>query len=319
MKAIVFREINSLPKIEEIHITADSASKVKLNYAALNHRDIWITKGLYPGLVPGTIMGADGVGIYNGNRVIIYPALHWGGSEAYQAPNFKVLGVPDHGTFAENIFTDEKNIFTAPAHLSDAEAAALPIAGLTAYRALFTKAQLRKEDKVLITGIGGGVAIMAALMAKANGNEVYFTTGSDSKIAKALTYGLKEGFNYKNENHFEQIKETVNGIDVIIDGSAGSSFSKYIALCNYGARIVFYGGGQGKIQNLNPQPIFWKQINIMGSTMGSFRDFEAMLSFVDEHKIRPVVDSIYDFESYADAFSRLESGNQFGKVVIKIN
>lgn len=319
MKAIVFRAINVLPEIEDIHVPTDSVSEVKLTYAALNHRDIWITKGLYPGLVSGTIMGADGVGIYNGKRVIIYPALNWGNEEAFQSPSFKVLGVPDHGTFAEYIYTEEKNIFSVPPHLSDAEAAALPIAGLTAYRALFTKAKLKKEDKVLITGIGGGVAIMAALMAKANGNDVYFTTGSENKISKALTYGFKAGFNYKDDNHFEQIKEIINGIDVIIDGSAGSSFSKYIALCNYGARIVFYGGGQGKIQNLNPQPIFWKQINIMGSTMGSNSDFVSMLAMIDEHKIRPVVDSIYDFDSYADAFARLESGKHFGKVVIKIN
>lgn len=319
MKAIVFRAINSLPNIEDISIDGNGKEEIKLKYASLNHRDIWITKGLYPGLVSGTIMGADGLGIHNNDRVIIYPALNWGVTEEYQSQSFKVLGVPDHGTFAESIYTEKGNIFKVPAHLSDAEAASLPVVGLTAYRALFVKAALKKEDKVLITGIGGGVAITAALMAKANGNEVYFTSGDNDKITKAMHYGFNAGFNYNNENHIEQMKEILNGIDVIIDGSAGSSFSKYIALCNYGARIVFYGGGQGKIQNLNPQPIFWKQIKIMGSTMGSFNDFKSMIAFIDEYKVRPVVDSIYDFDNYGDAFARLESGKQFGKVVLKIN
>lgn len=210
MKAIVFRVINELPKIEDIEVPTDG-EKVSLSYAAFNHRDLWITKGMYPGLKPGIVMGADGVGYSGDRRVLISPGLDWGNSEAYQSSKYRVLGVPDHGTFAEYIYLKPEQLVDVPSHLTDVEAAALPVAGATAYRALFSKCKLAAGENVLITGIGGGVAMMAGLLAKAAGANVFFTSGDDEKIAKAKALGFVDGANYKNENwvNVDDVRQTV--------------------------------------------------------------------------------------------------------------
>ncbi len=319
MKAIVFENLHTLPEFKDIEILPkDGEVEVNLIAAALNHRDIWITKGLYPGLVPGTIMGADGVGFYQGRRVVINPGIAWGDNERYQAPSFRVLGVPDHGTFAEKIYIHPAELFDAPSHLTNEEAAALPVAGVTAYRALFSRARLQKGEKVLVTGIGGGVALMAGLMAKAAGAEVYVTTGRDEKLKTALAMGFDGGVNYNHENWVEDLSHQCKQIDVIIDSAGGDSIAKLMKLMNYGGRIVLYGGALGKLGGVNPQVLFWKQLDLMGSTMGSPQDFQNMLDFVEKHRIQPPVDSVFDFEAYGNAFGRLAAGDQMGKVVLKI-
>lgn len=317
MKGIVFRTINELPMIEDIEVPTDG-EKVDLSYAAFNHRDLWITKGMYPGLKPGIIMGADGMGWLGNRRVLISPGLEWGSSEAYQSSSYRVLGVPDHGTFAESIYVKQHQIIEVPSHLSDEEAAALPVAGATAYRALFSKCKLIAGENVLITGIGGGVAMMAGLLAKAAGANVFFTSGDDDKITKAKALGFVAGANYKNENWVNEIQAASGGIDVIIDSAGGDGFASLIKLCNYGARISFYGGTNGKINGLNPQPIFWKQISIYGSTMGSDKDFGEMVNFVGQHQVRPIIHEVLDFDNYHQAFTMMEKGSQFGKIVLKI-
>lgn len=317
MKAIVFRNIHQLPEIEEIDYSCEGI-KVNLQCAAFNHRDVWITKGLYPGLKPGTIMGADGMGMYEDKRVLISPGIEWGNSEAYQSSNYRVLGVPDHGTFAESIYVHPNQIIEVPAHLSDEEAAALPVAGVTAYRALMAKCKLVKGENVLITGIGGGVALMAGLIAMAAGANVFFTSGDQHKIDKALALGFKAGANYKEEGWVNTIQEASGGIDVVIDSAGGDGFASLIKLCNYGARVAFYGGTKGKINGLNPQLIFWKQISIFGTTMGSDKDFSEMVDFVSAHKIRPVVHEVLTFDDYKKGFQIMEEGSQFGKICLKI-
>ncbi|MFN8318501.1 MAG: zinc-binding dehydrogenase [Saprospiraceae bacterium] len=319
MKAIVFETIDTLPSLKDMSISpkADEV-EVDIIAAALNHRDIWITKGLYPGLVPDTIMGADGVGYYNGRRVVINPGLAWGENEQFQSPKFRVLGVPDHGTFAEKIYISPKALFDAPSHLTDEEAAALPVAGVTAYRALFSRAKLQKGENVLITGIGGGVALMAAQLAEAAGANVFFTTGSDDKLENALALGFKGGVNYRNENWLENLATLCGHLDVIVDSAAGDNISKLLKLATYGSRIVLYGGALGKMGGINPQPLFWKQMEIMGSTMGSPHDFEQLLAFVNDHQIRTRVDKVYHFDDYGHAFARLSVGEQMGKVVLKL-
>ncbi|MBK8699757.1 MAG: zinc-binding dehydrogenase [Saprospiraceae bacterium] len=319
MRAILFREINELPKIADIELPSNAGQvTVGIKAAALNHRDIWITKGLYPGLVPNTVMGADGAGLLAGERVVINPGINWGEKEAYQDKNFRVLGVPDHGTFAEFIHIDPKYVYKIPEHLSMEEAAALPVAGVTAYRALMKKCKLNTGEKVLITGLGGGVALMAALMAKAAGALVYFTTGSDEKLQKGLDAGFHFGVNYHMEGYMDVLQHEAGGFDVIIDSAAGEQMAGLIKLCNFGARIAFYGGSQGKINGLNPQQMFWKQITMYGTSMGSDRDFAEMLDFVRLHGIRPMVDSVFPLAQFEKAFSRLQTSAQFGKVVLSI-
>lgn len=319
MKALVFENIHTLPNFTDIQISPkDNEVEVSLTAAALNHRDVWITKGLYPGLVPGTIMGADGMGWYQSKRVVINPGIDWGPNERYQSKKFRVLGVPDHGTFAEKICIPESYIYNAPDHLTDEEVAALPVAGVTAYRALFTRAQLMPGEHVLVTGLGGGVALMAALMAKAHGARVFFTTGSNEKLQKGIQLGFDGGVNYKDEKSIEKLAEQCGHLDVIIDSTAGDGLTQLMKLCTFGSRVVLYGGSLGKINGINPQPLFWKQMDIMGSSMGSPSDFKDMLGFIIKHQLHPVVDSVFPMEAYGNAFSRMEEGSQMGKIVLTL-
>jgi NADPH:quinone reductase-like Zn-dependent oxidoreductase len=205
-----------------------------------------------------------------------------------------------------------------PAHLSFEEAAALPLAGLTAYRALFSRAQLQAGEKVLISGIGGGVALFACQFAIAAGAEVYVTSSAQEKIDKAIRMGAKGGANYTEEKWAKPFGKAVGGFDVIIDSAAGDGFGNLVKLCNPGARIVIYGGTRGPWNGVSPQIVFWKQLNIMGSTMGSSEEFQAMIDFVSRHKIIPIIDGIYPIEKAAEAFDRMNQGLQFGKIVLTI-
>ncbi len=289
-------------------------SIVELHAAALNHRDIWITKGMYPGIITPVILGSDGAGVAEGKRVIINPGLNWGTNEAVQSADFEVLGLPRNGTFAERILIENKYLYSVPKHLSISEAAALPLAGVTAYRVLFKRCQLKPTDRVLVTGAGGGVALMAVQLALGNGCEVHITSGDASKIEKALRLGVAKGYNYKTENWHKGVKEN---FDVIIDSAGGASFQHLIKLCAPGARIGFYGASLGKYSNLNPQLMFWRQVSVLGSTMGSDVDFKEMLDFVTKHKIHPVIDEIFDLKDGEKAFSKMEAGKQFGKIVLQ--
>ncbi len=291
---------------------------VSLHAAALNHRDVFITQGLYAGIRYPCIFGSDGAGEWRGRRVVLYPALDWGDNPAHQGKSFRVLGMPDDGTFAEAIRIPRQNVFPAPGHLNWEQAAALPLAGLTAWRTLFTRCKLKKGEKVLISGIGGGVALTALQLAIAAGAEVFVTSSSEEKIGRALRLGAKGGANYREEGWDKRLKQEAGGFDVIVDSAAGDGFAAFPALCNPGARIGVYGGSLGKVNGLSMQPVFWKQISILGSTMGSPQEFKAMLAFVAKHEIVPVVDSVYPIADGNAALSRMDKGQQFGRIVLKI-
>jgi D-arabinose 1-dehydrogenase-like Zn-dependent alcohol dehydrogenase len=173
---------------------------------------------------------------------------------------------------------------------------------------------LKPTDRVLITGAGGGVALMAVQMALAYGCEVHVTSGHDDKIAKAIDLGVQQGYNYKKGEWYKAVKHT---FDVIIDSAGGEGFQHLIKLCAPGARIGFYGATLGKYNNLNPQLLFWRQISILGSTMGSDSDFREMLDFVSQHQIHPVIDEIFSLADGASAFDKMAPGQQFGKIVLQ--
>ncbi len=291
---------------------------VDIRAAALNHRDLFITQGLYAGIKTPCILGSDGAGEWRGKRVVLYPALDWGDNPNFQGKSFRVLGMPEDGTFAEQIAIPRKNIFPMPEHLDWPQAAALPLAGLTAWRTLFSRCKLKKGERVLITGIGGGVALMALQLAVAAGAEVFVSSGSDDKIARAQQLGAKGGANYREEGWDKRLKQESGGFDVVVDSAGGDGFALFPGLCNPGARIGFYGGTLGKVNGLSLQPIFWKQISLLGSTMGSPREFRSMLAFVQQHEIVPVVDSVFSLSEGVRAFERMELGGQFGKVVLGI-
>jgi NADPH:quinone reductase-like Zn-dependent oxidoreductase len=299
-------------------IPAKGEVVVQLHAAALNHRDVYITQGLYAGIKYPVILGSDGAGTCRGKDVIINPALDWGDNPAFQGKNFQILGMPTNGTFAEAVAVPKQNIFPKPEHLTWEQAAALPLAGLTAWRALFTRCGLRAGERVLVSGIGGGAALFALTFAVAAGAEVWVTSGNAGKIAHAIGLGAKGGVNYKEADWDKQLKRDAGGFDVVIDSAGGDGFPALVGLCNPGARIGIFGGTVGKINGLSPQIVFWKQIGIYGSTMGSPADFKGMLKFVNQHKIVPVVDSVLPLKDGNTAIQRMAQGEQFGKLVLKM-
>lgn len=321
MKAIFLDSVNTPLRLAETTspIAAEGETLVKVNYAALNHRDVWITKGQYAGIVTPIILGSDACGTdESGREVIINPGFNFGWDERFQSEEFSILGMPQNGCLAQYVCVPSAYVHPKPEHLSAAEASALPLAGLTAYRALFSRAAYKPGERVLVTGVGGGVALFAMQFAIACGSEVWVSSSSDEKIAKAMNMGAKGGVNYKNPDWHKELAAQKLGFDVIIDGAAGPDFSKLFLVCNPGARIAIYGGTAGKMEQLSPQILFWKQISILGSTMGSPADFEAMLSLVREKKIVPVVSRIFEMEEAQEAFDYMAEGKQFGKPVIRI-
>ena len=295
--------------------------------AALNHRDEWCRAGMYPNLKDGIILGSDGAGVISelgegvdaemlGKEVIINPALNWGQNQKVQGPLFEILGMPNHGTLAESIIVPLDRVHPKPAHLSWEEAAALPLAGVTAYRAISYQGQLTQGETLLVTGFGGGVAQFVAQFGLAMGAKVYVSSSDPEKIAKALELGAIKGFNYQDHNWITQAQEAVGGFDLIIDSAAGDTLNHLVQVAKPGGKIVFFGATLGNPSKLEARKIFWNQLKIIGTTMGSDADFDGMLDLVTTHQIKPLVDSVFKFEQALEAFDRMRDGKQLGKIVL---
>jgi len=291
---------------------------VEIKAAALNRRDWWISTGKYPKIELPVIPGSDGAGEYEGKRVLLYPVLDWGTQSGFQSELTRILGMPQNGTFAEKICIPTQNLFRIPDHLSFEEAAALPLAGVTAFRCLFSKGNLQASQKVLISGIGGGVASLAALFALAAGAEVWVTSSDEKKIARAIQLGCKGGLLYTKSNWESDLKAKSGFFNLIIDGSGGPSFNKFLRICDRGGRIIMYGGTQGAITDLHPYSIFWKQISIIGSTLGTRNEFYDMLQFIALHRIRPIIDTVFPLSEGNEALHRMKHQHHMGKIILSI-
>jgi zinc-binding alcohol dehydrogenase/oxidoreductase len=263
-------------------------------------------------------VGEDADPLLVGMEVVINPRLDWGSNPLVQGDKFRILGLPDHGTFAEYICISKQYIFEKPEHLSFEEAAAVPLSALTAYRALFSKARLRSKEKVLITGIGGGAALWLLQFAVAYQARVYVTSGSDEKLARAKALGAIGGFNYNEDGWAEKAQKESGGFDIIIDSAGGSGFSKLIELALPGGRIVNFGRTTGDISNIATRLLYWKQLSVHGTTMGTRDEFLSMLDFIEGRNLKPVLDKTFEIDQIAEAFQRLEAGDQFGKIVLKV-
>jgi zinc-binding alcohol dehydrogenase/oxidoreductase len=304
---------------------------IKLKSASINHHELWsLQEESYPSDKNGLIMGADGSGVIEeagseidddliGKEVVINPSMHWGGNPIVQSDSYKILGDPDQGTFAEYISVSKNYIAQKPLHLTFDEAAAIPLSGLTAYRALFTKAKLQADENVLITGIGGGAALWALQLAVAQGGRVSVTSSSEEKLHKSKKLGALAAYNYKESDWASRAHKDSNGFDVIIDSSGGDGFGQFVDLASPGARIVNFGRTAGSIANFNIRKFFWKQLTLFGSTMGTPDEFLSLLKFIENKKIKPVIDHVYPLEKIVDAFDRMKNGNQFGKIILKIS
>jgi zinc-binding alcohol dehydrogenase/oxidoreductase len=331
MKAVVFRGKDFPVKVEQFKKPKPVKDQVlvKMKYAALNHLDIWIIREKTWNSPDGVVLGADGAGIIEdvgedadpllvGAEVVINPSLDWGSNPIVQGDSFRILGFPDNGTLAEYLVISKKYIFEKPEHLSFAESAAVPLSALTAYRALFSKARLRAKEKVLITGVGGGAALWVLQFAVAYQARVYVTSGSDEKIERAKSLGAVGGFNYKDPDWAAKAQKEAGGFDIIIDSAGGNQFSKLIELAFPGGRIVNFGRTAGNITEISTRLLYWKQISIHGTTMGTRDEFLSMLDFLESRNIKPIMDKIYPLDQFNEALERMETGNQFGKIVLEI-
>jgi zinc-binding alcohol dehydrogenase/oxidoreductase len=308
---------------------APGEAVVRLRAAALNHRDVWIKLGQYAGLKFPCIPGSDGAGVVEsvgagvdtvwlGREVIINPSFDWGGRESAQGEAFSILGLPRAGTLAEKIAVPAANLAPKPAHLTWEQAAALPLSGLTAHRALFARARLKLEDRVLITGIGGGVALFALQFAVAHGAEVFVTSSHAEKISGAVALGAAGGASYKEAGWAAVLAKAHGPFDVIVDSAGGEGFNDLIELAAPGGRIVFFGATRGNPSGVALRKIFWRQLSLLGSTMGSPCDFAGMLEFTALHRLKPVVSDVFPLARAAEAFALMEHGGQFGKIVVQL-
>ncbi len=330
MKAIVLEAANQPLTWKEVAkpTLAPGEVLVRIKAAALNRRDYWITTGKYAGIKYPTILGSDGAGIvaevgsdadneWLNKDVIINPSNNWGEHPEFQGKDFTILGLPDDGTFAEYVKTKVEYLHPKPTHLTWEQAAAVPLAGLTAYRALFTKAKLHKGDKVLIIGVGSGTGTFALQWATTAGCQVFVTSGTGEKIEKAKKLGAAAGVSYKAQDWVQQLQQLAGGFDVVIDSAIGPDFDKVLDLANPGARIVSFGATAGDTPALPFRKIFWKQLQILGTTMGTKEDFEGMLQLLNEHQITPVVDEVFPMAEVNEAIKKMGNSSQFGKIVLQ--
>lgn len=303
---------------------------VQVAAAALNRRDVWLRQGTYPGVSLPLVLGSDAAGtvVATGDgvdpsvlgwEVVINPGLRWGARQAVQSDAFEILGGHRQGTFADLVAVPFDSIHTKPAGLTMQEAAALPLAALTAFRALVTRGEVRVDERVVITGAGGGVATYMIQMARYCGARVFVTTGSRDKLDRAQALGAEGGVCYGDSGWGEELLAlTEGGPELIVDGAGGATLGRLLEVVRPGGRIVSYGATTGAAPEVPLRQVFWKQVDIRGSTMGSDAEFVQMLRWADAGAFAPIVDSIWPLEEAAKAFRRLESPMSFGKVVLDV-
>ncbi len=330
MKALVLIATGKLEWKElDKPVLTPGKALVKIKAISLNRRDEWIKEGKYPNIRYGGILGSDGAGIVEsvadekdnawvGQEVVINPNIGWGPDAEVQSKNYTILGMPVNGTFAEYILVDVDRLQHKPFHLDFLQTAALPLGGLTAFRALFRRGGLRHGQNVLISGFGGGVAQFAFLFAQAAGANVYVTSGSDEKIARALKMGAKGAYNYKKESTYSELWKTKGGFDLVIDSAGGDQLNNFIKILKPCGKIVFYGATNGLPAKVDLYRMFWNQLSLLGTTMGNDHEFSEMLDFVSKHQIRPMIDSIRPFSKLADSFADITLPNKVGKIVFQV-
>ncbi|MEE8395970.1 MAG: zinc-binding dehydrogenase [bacterium] len=306
-------------------------ARVALRAAGLNHRDIW-QRIRYTDSEPA-ILGSDGAGVVEavggdgdvddhwiGREVVINPSLNWGDREEAPGPGFEILGVPSPGTYAETVVVPVANLAPKPEHLDFLRAASLPLAGLTAWRALFTQGRLAPGATVLLPGIGSGVAGMALLFAKKAGARVIVTSSDDEKLKKAAALGADFGVNYSQDDWERQVREYAGngGIDLVVDHSGAKTLPAGLRLVRSGGRIVFLGSTTGPNLSFTLRDVFFPQVHLIGTTMGSPREFRAMCGFVDLHRLAPDIHHVYPLAEAGQAHRLMEEGRQFGKIMLEI-
>jgi zinc-binding alcohol dehydrogenase/oxidoreductase len=293
---------------------------VELRAAAVNRRDTAVRRGAYGDFPLPLTPGSDGAGIRRdtGEEVVIHPALRWGDREDTSGPEFGILGGPEDGTYAELVKIPAENVYPKPANLSWEEAATLAVAGLTAYRALFTRAGLAQGETVLVLGAGSGVATFAVPLATQAGARVLVTSSSAEKIERARELGASGGVDYTDGDWPEAVRELAGGgVDVVLD-SVGTTWNDSLRCLRAGGRAVVMGATGGGQSELDVRPFYLRHLSLLGTTLGSPRDFQRFLEIVAEASWRPVIDSVLPLTEAAAAHERMEAGEHFGKLVLAV-
>jgi len=332
--------------LEQLEVRSDiavpepgpGAVRVRVRAAALNHLDLFTVGGL-PGVTirPPWILGADGAGVIDatgegveslqsGDTVVINPGISDGtceyclAGEQSMCIRFGLLGEHHPGTLAEYIVVPARNVRRIPDDIPIEIAAAYTLAALTAWRMLVTKAQVGPGDDVLIWGIGGGVAQAALHIAKTRGARVWVTSGSDEKLERARELGADETINHRTTSVGKEIRARTakRGVSVVVDSVGQKTWDQSLIALGRAGRLVTCGGTSGPSVTTDVRRLFWNQWTIMGSTMGNDSEFDAVTAELVEKRPNTVIDSVFDLEESRRGFERLAAGEQFGKIVIRI-
>jgi NADPH:quinone reductase-like Zn-dependent oxidoreductase len=315
--------------VREVETPVPQAGEVRvaIKAASINHRELFITHGQYPGMTLPAILGCDGAGVIDmvgagvtdakvGDEVVLYPARNWGAKREAPAADFGLLGMPFPGTIAEYVCVPVGNLAPKPQFMSFEEAGAMPLTALTSWRALMFKGRLQPGETLLISGIGGGVATFGLAFAVALGANVYVTGESEEVLERAKAMGAKGGLLFTDPEWRRQVGKLTGGIDVVLDGAPSPSFANYVRAINPGARIVIYGSTAGNEIKFNATDIFLKSASIIGSQVGDPQDFKDMLAFAGQHKITPVIEETFPLDQAKQALLTLRDGHKFGKIVV---
>lgn len=341
MKALVFYDHGDLGvlRYEDVPTPepAETEVLVKIEAAALNHLDIWVRRGL-PGLkLPKPhIGGADGAGVVVklgagvtgielGTRVAINPGLNpvedefTRRGEHPMSPAYGILGESRAGTLAEYVVVPASSLLPMPDGATFEETAAAQLVFLTAWRMLITRGQLRAGETVLIIGAGGGVNTAALQIAKLAGAEVIALTSTEQKMEKARQCGADHVINYKTEDWVKRVQELTHrrGVDVVVDNVGRATWQQSILAARRGGRIITVGNTSGPLVEMNMRYVFWKQLTILGSTMGTPEEFREVMNLVWKGRLRPIIDRVMPLAEGKEAQAIMERGEQFGKIVLK--
>ena len=312
--------------------------RVRIHAVALNHLDLFVLRGL-PGMTlrPHWIVCADGAGTVDdigsdvhglapGDRVLINPGISDRTCEFCRAgeqslcERFRLLGEHLPGTAAEYVVVPAANLRIVPAGVSWESAAAFPLATLTAWRMVVTRARVQPGETVLIWGIGGGVAIAALQIAKLIGARVWAISSSDAKLARARELGADETFNHRNTDIVNAVRERTGkrGVNVVIDDVGEATWERSLRVLGRGGRLVTCGATSGPMVQTDVRKLFWHQWTVMGSTMGNDRELDAIVAALGEGALVPPIDAVYPLDRAHEAYERLAAGDQFGKIVLRL-
>ncbi|KAI9065457.1 NAD-P-binding protein [Trametes sanguinea] len=329
-----------IPKSTRALVLRKSARATKPVYHDAVLEDLpvrhWIRKGMYPGIGFGSILGGDGAGEVIAaadknepllqKRVFLIPMRGWERDPDAPESNFYILGggkTTPLGTFAQYVVVERDQVIPTPDHLDDVHAAAWPLGAVTAWRATMVNGQVKKGDNVLITGIGGGVALLALQLCVARGANVYVTSGNADKISKAVELGAKGGVSYRADDWPAQLgallkKNGASSLSAVIDAGGGDIMGKTSGILKPGGRVVVFGMHAAPKVTMTMREVLKNQ-KLIGSTMGSKQDLLDATAFLAQHRIVPVVSDVLDgLESAERGFEILERGDHFGKVVIRV-